>query len=462
MVMEYKIGQIIINIWDDDVDNYVTADSCNEASLRINSILGMTVDTAQLEIFDRTMDLDIRLMSDIKILRILSLTQEGYIDETETIFGGIITECTTRPYGHMLVHSLSCQDYGIFLDTTFVEQSFRAGFSDRQVIQKCFEKADWGTLAKDHEISADQYVETGIVSMASQNYEYASLADILNTICSYSGYSYHVDYDKELHYFSKGSNTADFTFTDYPETSSDISYRKVRSKRDGSSIRNQFIVYGKNLKSTVQNAYITANGIDNRYLLGIEQIGQDVVMLSPPGEDRVVIEVDGIRQKVGVAGSHQYLGDTSTDPEAVDVLISPVSKWIEFYATPAAWKVIHLQYVYAYNYGQVEEDHESISKYKRPFMKIIKADDANSIMGMNLKAQSYKEQFSNELHTITFSTDSHCMGSHIMRPGMWVRFINDWMQIDKEFLIYSVTTIVHGGTLYEYEVELRSWWQESA
>jgi hypothetical protein len=93
-------------------------------------------------------------------------------------------------------------------------------------------------------------------------------------------------------------------------------------------------------------------------------------------------------------------------------------------------------------------------------MKIIKADDANSIMGMNLKAQSYKEQFSNELHTITFSTDSYLLGSHVIRPGMWVRFINDWMQIDKEFLIYSVTTLVHGGTLYEYEVELRSWWQE--
>ncbi len=454
-----KINQIIVYIWDAIRNNFAEIRSCEEESLRINSILGSTVDTANVTIYDYDDSIRINLMHDIRIIRVSEVDEHGDITSSQVIFGGIITNCTSSVDGIHRVYSLSCQDYSLFLNTTFCDKTFRSGYSDKQIINKCFDDPDWGTLAATHEISADRFVETGLNSMAGAAFNIVSLADILNTITSYSGFSYYVDYEKELHYYSKNSERASFSLSSKPVAENEINYRNIRVKRDGTSLRNQFIVYGRDLNSEIQNSYITADGINTKYLIGMEEIGHDVVMLAPPGEKRIIIEVDGKRRIVGVAGGNQELGDTSTDPSKVDVIISPISKWIEFYLPPDEGSIIHLQYVFSYDYGQLEEDNGSIEKYLRPYMKVIGTSDSNSILGINLKAKSYKEQFSREMITVYLLLDSTLLGNHSVVTGSWVHLSDDILEIDEDFLIYSVSIRVIGECLLEYELELRSWWQ---
>ena len=50
--------------------------SCEEESLRINSILGSTVDTANVTIYDYNNSIRINLMHDIRIIRVSEVDED--------------------------------------------------------------------------------------------------------------------------------------------------------------------------------------------------------------------------------------------------------------------------------------------------------------------------------------------------------------------------------------------------
>ena len=159
-----------------------------------------------------------------------------------------------------------------------------------------------------------------------------------------------------------------------------------------------------------------------------------------------------------------------------NVLFSIAENTLTFQSSePATDPVAAIRIRFTHNYvgGRLEPSPTgSDEKYNRVFARRVVVSDVNSAAGMERKLNWLHEQYNYPLEVITcIITDDEFPSDNMNRfeSGQWVNFTNrnlyreglgaDGASIgtNKSYLIHKVTTKVLGGTLIEYELELRDW-----
>ena len=438
--------------------------TAEQASVSIDNILGQTIDTAKITVFDRDANIEIPEAVDVIITR---------TDTGQRIFGGLSSVVEGSTAGLSRRWDVQCQDYTVLLDTGLVHCSYQSGFTydglsgDRAIIAHLFEMAGVNLMGSGaSEIEARTYVGQAFIDtdMGSMFFNYNTYREAIQTIASYAGWNYHVDYYKHLHYYYRDNTPAPYRLSSTPGPGN-ITYRKIRWRRDGTAIRNLFIMFGARLFSSEQHYYLKGDRyfLDDEgnacYTLGIEDIGRNVSLVAPPGKDHILVDVNmgtdqnpnWVPQSVGIEGFDNL--------DAVDCLHNSLHQVLIFKVPPPNLNnAIFIRAVYLIGAGQADAEDGSIAKYGRTFARRLSAGDTNSAIAIGWKLNSYKEQFAYAMEKITLTIDdTEFPGTDRFEAGQWVQLDNGTLGLNRSYLIHRVTTRILGGSHLEYELELRSW-----
>jgi len=447
--VEITIDGVVVPCWE-------------EMSLSIDNILGQTVDTAKLTFFDRDANLEIPELADIIITR---------TDNGQRIFGGLTSVVEGTTAGLSRRWEVQCQDYTVLLDAGLVHCSYPSGWTydgmsgDKAIIAHLFEKVGVTLLGLGpSEIEARTFVGQAFSDfMSAIFFNYSSYREALQTIAGYTGWNYYVDYYRRLHYYYREDYPAPYRLSSTPGPGN-VVYRKLRWRRDGTAVRNLYVMFGARLFSSPQHYYLPGDGVKTHYTLGIEDIGRNINLVAPPGEGNIIVEVNAGTDSVPI-WVPQKVGNESTDSlDTCDCLHNSMHQILRFKVPPPnLTAAVYVRAVHLIGAGQADADDNSIVKYKRTFARRLSAGDTNSAIAINWKLNTYKEQFAFALEKVTLTVDDISYpGPDRFGIGQWVELENPVLGINRSYLIHRVTTRLIGGTHMEYDLELRNWFTDQA
>ena len=441
--IEITIGGTVIPCWE-------------ELSLNIDNILGQTIDTAKLTIYDRDANMNIPELADV----IITHTGTG-----KRLFGGLSSVVEGTTAGLARKWDVQCQDYTMLLDAGLVHNSYRIAFTydgmsgDKAIIAHLFEKAGVTLLGQGpSEIEARQYVGQAFDEMGALYFSYNTYREAIQTIAGYTGWNYHVDYHKHLHYYFRDNNPAPYCLSSTPGPGN-VCYRKLRWRRDGTAVRNHYMMFGANLYSDTLPYYLPSDGIRTTLTLGIEDIGVNRMLCAPPGEKHIIVSINTGTDLNPYWERIEVDNAVSGNLDRVDCIFNPVEKTLVFNDPPPnLTAAVLVEAVHTWQAGQGDAHNESIAKYGRTLSRRLTAGDINSAYALNKKLHNYKEQFAFALEKVTLTVDDISYpGPERFEAGQWVILNNNVLNLDRYYLIHRVSTHLIGGEYLEYELELRSW-----
>ena len=315
-----------------------------EESFRIDSIIGATVDTCDITIFDklgRNSELVIPTMGDIRVT--VPVASDGSVSmdakndpdhsDWRTIFGGLIAYVEGTVEGYSRYWDLSCQDYTILLDRTLVRQSYQTGYTyptgsdpytfprkdrtlpdgsriglmgDQAIIASAFDNDVIGRSGSQSrseiivDVGADSNelnppVTLGLDSLAQQDFRFSTLREVVSQLAQYVGYDFYVDYNKYLHYYYREDNNTDLVLTDSIQNSDDdMNYRNLTWKKDGTRVVNTFALFGDRLLADNVSFIIETDGVNTEYDVGIANptIRLNFPLVPEPGRETIRVDLN--------------------------------------------------------------------------------------------------------------------------------------------------------------------------
>lgn len=186
------------------------------------------------------------------------LGQEVVITDNGTkIFAGIIINYESKSTGKgILRHNIECQDYIRLLDRRLVPDRFT-----NQTVNEII------TFLKENYFPSDITINNVNcpVNITTASFNYKPISTVLEELAKRTGYEWYIDYDKDLHFFQRESNTAPFEIND-----DDGSYRvnSLTIRKDNSQIRNAIVVRGGEYDGANFTSEIEANGTDFIFNVG--------------------------------------------------------------------------------------------------------------------------------------------------------------------------------------------------
>lgn len=216
-------------------------------SLKIKNVLTQRVDSCSFII---------NTYGDQTYVPNLGNVVEIYKDAVK-IFAGVILKIRDVPKAYkMLGHVIECVDYTRLLDGKLVTESYE-NMKANDIIADLM--SNWGPVGfTTNNVDANVTIE-----YISFNYE--TLSRCLMELAHYLNYDWYVDYDKDIHFFSKETNAAAFDLND--DDGSYI-YESLVIRRDNSQVRNVVVVEGGEYLGNTLTSNIDCTGIDWIYNIG--------------------------------------------------------------------------------------------------------------------------------------------------------------------------------------------------
>lgn len=172
------------------------------------------------------------------------------------IFGGVIISIqeTSEAY-KILQYKIEAVDYARLLDGKLVSTEYE-NQTVNDIIADLFDKYAPAGFTYNNVNCSD------IISYIQFNYQ--PMSQCFRELAELTNYDWYVDYDKDLHFFAKESNTAPFDLND-----DDGSYifDSLDLRKDNTQIRNVVIVRGGEYLADTLTVNIQTNGIDRVYNL---------------------------------------------------------------------------------------------------------------------------------------------------------------------------------------------------
>jgi len=438
---------VILNIAGVD---YLTT---QQDSFSIKSVVGQTIATMDATIYDKNCSLTIPEGVDIIITR-------G--DTGERIFGGLVGFVTDWTEGISRYFQVQGQSYTVLLDRFIVYAHYQPGYSDTYILNDlCTTKVVGvkGETGNACEIVIGSYVKSGIPALGTLTFTYSYLREAVELLANIVGYNYYVDFNKNLHYYFKESETSPFGLSSSSNGTSTIGYRNLKRKRDATRVINNFVVFGATATADPRYGYVGANGSDK--IISVAFQGPVIPLYAPGGLATIGVWINTGTDAVPNWVS-QTVGNTGTDPATVNCLYDSTALTLTFAVAPPAHATnsIEVYYTFPYGAGMTKSLPASIAQYGRILSNKLVVSDANSALTMKSKLDNLAAQFGSALHSLTLTVDDGAFpvgNTNRFKAGQWVTLVNSGLGINKNFMIYSITTKCIGGLLKSYDLELRSW-----
>jgi len=193
--------------------NYANKTIAN--SLRVTDHVNQQVDTA-------TFRTTVKPMVGKEII----ITNDGDI-----IFGGVIVSVETSTKALKNSYDIECKDFTHYLDRRLVNKRY-TGESVQDIIADLLET--YATDFTDNNVSCETVLDTVTFNRIAVSECIQQLAEIV-------GYSWYVDYEKDIHFFAVNEELAPFSLT---ENGGNHIWDSLVVTEDISSIRNQVYVIG--------------------------------------------------------------------------------------------------------------------------------------------------------------------------------------------------------------------------
>ncbi len=170
-------------------------------------------------------------------------------DGSSKIFGGRIVRISEKFLNGAdgIVYTVDCADYSFDLDSLLVSQSY-SGMTVNAIIADILTNFATGFTGTN--------VDCPIV-IGKVVFNQVAISQCLKRLADMVKFDWYVDPDKDLHFFSKYTNTAPFNLTD---TSGNYIINSLERKIDGSQIANQVKVRGGEYEASSYQDIITVNG----------------------------------------------------------------------------------------------------------------------------------------------------------------------------------------------------------
>lgn len=159
---------------------------------------------------------------------------------TTTVFGGVVVRITeTMKSAQILEYSVECADYSQYLKRQLVTERYEA-MTVAAIIDDLV--ANYTAVADG--ITSVNAASTQLIESISFNR--LTVAQCLQKMADAIGFIWYVDYDKDIHFMPRNSETAPFTVTD---TGGNHIYTSLEIVEDLTQIRNSVLVQGGEIVS---------------------------------------------------------------------------------------------------------------------------------------------------------------------------------------------------------------------
>lgn len=287
------------------------------------------------------------------------------------IFGGIIINIDESIQGRLFKRVVKCKDWTHYLDRKCVKEIYES-MTVAQIIADI--AADYCTGFTTTNVNCSLTVD-----YIAFNYEYPSkciqqLAELFN-------YDWYVDYDQDVHFFSKEANLAPF---DLDDTSGKFIFDSLVLNRKADQMRNVVYVRGGEYQGSAYYEEQKADGEALVYKFGYKYANY-------------AIKVGGVSKTVGI--------DNLDDPASYDCLYNFNEKAIKFkdLTKPALGAIVRIDgNPYIPVIVKVKEN-SSIAAYGEYEFKIIDAS-INSKEGARQRAKAELYAYASQLSDGSFRT----------------------------------------------------------
>jgi hypothetical protein len=398
---------IKVNIASVDKTKYV-----ERGSLKIDNILTRQVDTCSFKIVSHTGHAYIPAVGD----EVIVYDNDGV---TKLFAGHIIKLVDSSENYKTGSYDIMCKDYTDVMDGKLVVEVYNTKTVNEiiaDIISQYLPAGFTGTNVNC----------TKTVNYISFNYEQPSKA--LQRLADLVNYDWYVDYDKDIHFFDKESNSAPFSLTD---TSNNYVYSSLKIEKDKSQMRNVVFVRGGEYLGNTITAELVADGEQVNFPLAYKFSG---LVVTVNGTNKTV-GIDYISNAADYDCLHNFQEKIVKFPDATKPTVGQIVKAIGKPYLPVIVKVTDNVSSSAYGEKQYKIIDKSI-KSKEGARDRAKAD-----------LQSYKDVLSEGgFQTITSG----------LRSGQYINVQSTARTLDEDFLINKVSMVLWNDKQFIYNVSLVS------
>jgi len=342
--------------------------------------------------------------------------------DAETVFGGVIVRITENVVAsNILEYSVECNDYSQYLKRNLVTERYTS-MSVQDIIDDLV--ANYTT---------DGFTTTGVDGtqiVRSISFNRLSVADSLQKLADALSFVWYVDYDMDIHFFPKNTETAPFNLSD---TSQNYIYNSLEIMEDLTQVRNSVLVQGGEVVSaSTRTEYFSGDATRVHF------------PLANKFSEIPTVTVGGVGKTVGT----EYLDDDAS----FQCMWNFNEKYIRFTAgnTPGAGtnNVVVTQY-YLY---------PIVVTVPSPASQLIYGTYAFAITDKSIRSQAEAvdrafaelQSYQNELYEGSFRTYEDGL-----RSGQVITIDSAQRGKNIDVLIQSVTAIMRDplGTQMEYNVK---------
>jgi hypothetical protein len=233
-----------------------------EAVLEVNSVEvqsslegGSLVQTSELTSKTDTMTFTLLNTSE---LGLEEFQEVALIDDTVTVFGGVITKLVDEKYGDDLLTKVTCSSYEYLATKILVKEEFEDK-TDAQIL---------ASLASEYwsDLNATTYV-TAIKTHDRLRLNRVYLSDVIKMLASDAGADWYIDPDKKLHFFLNEEQVAPYTLSDDPDLVNSFPLSNLVITSDGKGVINRVEVVGGFYRSPDTEFILPGTGEDTRVIM---------------------------------------------------------------------------------------------------------------------------------------------------------------------------------------------------
>lgn len=354
--------------------------------------------------------------------------------DTVRSFGGVIVDVEQSMVGHArLNYRVQCKDWSQHLDRRLVTERFESTDDEspgqvtlHDVVVELIDKYgdDYGFTTTN--------VKGTTFPIASVSFNELPLSECFNKLARLTGYSWYVDYNKDIHFFKKNDEPAPFNLSD---TSDNFIYDSLVIRSDFSQIRNRVKIRGGEARAEERTKKWKGDGETDVF-------GTDHKFAEKPR-----VFVDGVEKTVGV--------DFLNQDEDFECMWSFAQKYIRFTAgnipgEPVGSEVTNIDITGIPLKPIVVQRQHNPSVVEYGLYEFVKYNDSLKTRDEALQfAAAELEIYADSIRAGSFET--YTAG---LKSGQTIRINSSVRGIDEEFLIQSVSFRQVSANLFVWRVEI--------
>lgn len=342
---------------------------------------------------------------------------EFSIDGTKEFGGVIINIEKSIVSGQTTVYKISCVDYTQYLNRKLVTERY-----DNSTVIQIIEDVitDYASDFTTTNVDCDNEIKTVVFNRAT-------IPECLTKLAKLTGYYWYVDYDKDIHFFSKTLNVAPFDITD---TNGKYNENTLIIKNDLSQLRNVVVIRGSEERGVERTEEYIADG---------EQVN---FPLANKFAEIPTVNIESTAMVVGV--------DYLTEEDDADCFWSFGEKYIRFKddTKPLVDEIFSVTGIPLFPILVKVPDNTSIETYG--YYEFFKEDKSIKSREEALRyAEAELDAYANGIDEGSFTTSYSGL-----RSGQKIKITSDKLDVDEDFIIQSVQFNILAKEMGNWSIKL--------